>query len=48
MYQKIIEEADTIYELDEECVNRQKDERENGCMGVSKGEKEQIGKNRLS
>lgn len=31
MYQKLIEEKDTIYELDEECVNKQKEDRENGC-----------------
>ena len=29
MYQKLIEEKDTIYELDDECVNKQKEEREN-------------------
>lgn len=29
MYQKMIEEEDTIYELDEECVNQKRDEREN-------------------
>lgn len=29
MYHKLIEESDTIYELDEECVNRKKEEREN-------------------
>lgn len=45
MYLKIIEEEDTIYELDEECVNRQKDERENGDLGVLKREREQQGKN---
>ena len=31
MYQKLIEEKDTIYELDEECVNKQKEDRENRC-----------------
>lgn len=41
MYQKIIEEADTIYELDDECVNRQKEERENRYYDVSKAAKEQ-------
>ena len=29
MYQKLIEEKDTIYQLDDECVNKQKEEREN-------------------
>lgn len=29
MYQKMIEEEDTIYELDEECINKKKEEREN-------------------
>ncbi len=29
MYQKMIEEEDTIYELDEECINQKKEEREN-------------------
>lgn len=40
MYQKIIEEEDTIYELDEECVNKQKEERENQCYGESQRRKE--------
>lgn len=29
MYQKMIEEEDTIYELDEECINQKKEERKN-------------------
>lgn len=36
MHKKMIEEKDTIYELDEECINRQKEERENKCY--DKGE----------
>jgi hypothetical protein len=30
MYQKMIEEEDTIYELDEECINQK---RRNGKIG---------------
>ncbi len=29
MYFRIVEVEDSIYELDEECVNRKRDEREN-------------------
>ncbi len=32
MYHKMIEEEDTIYELDEECVNKKKEERENKVL----------------
>lgn len=32
MYHKMIEEEDTIYELDEECVNQKKEERENKVL----------------
>lgn len=32
MYHKLIEEEDTIYELDEECVNQKKEERENKVL----------------
>lgn len=44
MYQIIIEEEDTIYELDEECVNKQKEERENQCYEESQRKREKKGK----
>lgn len=40
MYQKIIEEEDTIYELDEDCVNKQKEERENQSYGETQRKRE--------
>lgn len=39
MYQKIIEEEDTIYELDDECVNQKNEERENRV--IQNGEQQQ-------
>ncbi|MBQ4530140.1 MAG: hypothetical protein IJA36_05960 [Lachnospiraceae bacterium] len=43
MYQKLIEEKDTIYELDEECVNKQKEDRENRCYEQKSVRKETKG-----
>lgn len=41
MYQKMIEEEDTIYELDEECINQKIEERENQrIQGKEKKERE--------
>ena len=37
MYHKLIEEEDTIYELDEECVNHKKEERENRVLQREEG-----------
>lgn len=37
MYHKMIEEEDTIYELDEECVNQKKEERENKVLQREEG-----------
>ncbi len=37
MYHKMIEEEDTIYELDEECVNQKKEERENKVIPKKQG-----------
>lgn len=37
MYYKMIEEEDTIYELDEECVNKKKEERENKVLQREEG-----------
>lgn len=37
MYHKMIEEEDTIYELDEECVNKKKEERENKVLLMEEG-----------
>ena len=41
MYWKVIEEEDSIYELDDECINQRKEERENKILaGWEQREKE--------